>query len=425
MAGSNAIGTGALVLSANADGLVSGLASAEKSTVSFSRRIMNTVGGLAGGPGGLLSRLLFGRGEVGEDGKTLGRVGGLVSRVKGMFRADGKLGLLGGFLFGAGVGGALLAFQAIPAAFEEMQQRARGADRGGLAAVKGSLQAIAGAGLELLTKVLTAAAPAIVAVAESLIAFLDRMGPQIRAIIDGFGDILFVGAEVFAATLDGIAGLVEAMGGWAASFGLVSAAGERSGSVVMRVLRTIGVGVGYLWDTFKAGAGVIAWVAGVIVSGFGKVLKVIGDAVQALADLASVLPEAIRPDWVGRAAAVVAGWGKDVEGVGVGLQNWGRDALNGWGRTADRIGGWFDMIAAKKDRLAEGIANLAVPTQVKLAGANERGSAGAYSIVAKYQAGNFLAENVAKQQLREAKEGNKILQRIEAGQAKAPVLRPW
>jgi hypothetical protein len=113
------------------------------------------------------------------------------------------------------------------------------------------------------------------------------------------------------------------------------------------VLRAVGTGVAYVWDTVKAAAGAVAWVSGGIVQGFGKVLEIVALAAKQLDALARELPEAIRPDWVGKAAAAVDGFAGKVGDVGAGMSKWGAEAVMGFGGAAAQFNKWFDGVEAR------------------------------------------------------------------------------
>jgi hypothetical protein len=185
---------------------------------------------------------------------------------------------------------------------------------------------------------------------------------------------------------------------------------------VFAVLRKVGKGIGYVYDGTKALAGVNVYAAGVIVDAFGEVIAILADATKKLDEMARELPAFLRPEWVGKAAAVVDKWAVKVGDIGTKMQKWGKDALFGFGQSSAVVDTFFDKVQAKfkgTDRLAKNFGQV-------LSGAFVRGGADAYSIMAKFNAANMLSGQnpekdpvvVAKKQLDQLKEIKKGQWRI-------------
>lgn len=377
------IGQGAVVLTANADRLLSGLDRARTATNKWAGDVGKGAGKAAkagGGGGGLFGGLMFGGGAIGAGGPA-----GLA------LAAVGALGK------------PLEKFVEHLASVRERAQKYMNVGApmsGGIERAAGAFDRISGAYDEFLFRVAGKLAPYLEKAAD----VLERVG--------------FVGAEVFGEMVDLIAEVVTSIAQWVdETFGLATAT-TSAGDQAFAVLRNIGTGVAYLWDTAKAGAGAVAVAAGYVVTGFGKVLDVVALAAKELDALARELPEAIRPDWVGKAAAAVEGFAGKVGGVGEGMQKWGKDAINGFGGAAQQFNKWFDGVEARfqaTDRLVKKWEGNF------LGGAFQQNSTEAYSVVAKFQAGNKIAdgqkrmEALARQQVAGIQGINEKLAGIKAG----------
>jgi hypothetical protein len=372
----NAIGTGALILSANADKMLSGLSSAGKAATKSAEKIGGDIKGAV------------------DKGATQG--GGL--GIGGLF---GKL--LGGIGRGIGFGLITEGVKGIAGAFEDLQKRASGADKGALNSIKGSFLLIKDAGLGLLQRVLTAAAPALAKLTDVALNLFDRFGPLAENLVAGFAEILFVVGELALEVM----GLIPAFEG----FGVTG----------LDIARMVAKGFGYVWDTLKAGAGVIAYVSGYIVEGLGHVTTAIADVVKMAADLAARLPESIRPTWIGDAASAVDGFGARVKEAGKSMRDWGKGAVMGFGSSSGAIDSWFEGVAKRIGETRKGIEGMVEPLKLGLSGAFEQGSAAAYSITAKFSANSMLAES--RRQLQEQQKTNGILGRIHDRLNNAPVIR--
>jgi hypothetical protein len=386
MSKANAIGTGALILSANADQMLSGLHSAGKAATKEAAKIGRDVqkaadkgGGRSGGGG------LFG-----------GLLGGLL----------GGGGLAGGIAGGAivaGIGLLTKGLQGLSQGFEELQKRTEGGDKGSLNAISGSLSLIKDAGLTILQKVLNAAAPAIVKLTEVALNLFDRVGPLIGDLAGFFGLLGSLAAELAMQVLN----LIPPF--------------EGVGFTAMDAFRFAGKAAAYFFDSLKAGAGVIAYVSGYIVEGLGHVTTAIADVVKMAAGLAAKLPESIRPTWIGDAASAVDGFGARVKDAGKSMRDWGKGAVMGFGESAPMVSTFFDGFAKRVAETKKGIEGMVEPLKLGLSGAFEQGTAAAYSITAKFSANSMLAES--RRQLQEQQKANGILGQIRDRLNNAPVIK--
>ena len=382
------MGTGVLTISASADGMLSDLNKVEKQATKAAKDISQKVEKAAEGKGGGILGRLFGGAAVGG---------------------------IAGFAAGAAFAGITEGAKLLAESFEALEEKATGLDKGALKGIRDSLEALKGAGLGLLQKVLTAAAPAIMTLADNVLAFLDKMEPTIDRVAQGFEALIYVGSEVFGVILDGVADVITSVSDWASEITGISVSSTGMGSVVLGVLRVVGKGFAYVWDTLKAGAGVMSVITGVIVEGFGKILAVVGDSITELVSLVESVMGDTMPKGFRDAADAVKGWGDKVEKTGKGLRDWGMKAVGGFGDSADKVDGFFDRVEGRLQNQKDKIAGMGKEAdkvaagKLQLSGANLAGSTGAYSIMAKFQAGNILSGDIPKQQLKQQEKANQIL----------------
>jgi hypothetical protein len=264
---------------------------------------------------------------------------------------------------------------------------------------------------------------------------LEAVWPLLDKMTRGADALLFVFSEFFSAFMAGAAEVIKLISGWADEWLNLEHVAMTVEQAVFKGLKYIAMGAGYAWDAFKVGAGVVATVCGSIVQSFGAVLDVIADATRKMADLASNLPSALRPDWIGKAADAVAGWKKDVEGVGDAMRKWGADAGAGFGKTANAFGAIIDGLQARFEARSARIARSAHKegddvaqsmAEVKLTGAHGEHSKEAYSIVTRFNVGAMMAGNPQKEKkdkaLEAQKAGNVLLKQILAALNGKPVV---
>lgn len=397
MAGNNAIGTGAIILTASSDKLAAGLNAAEVKINKFA---------------GSASKKLDNAGKGGGD-KGKGMFGGLLKANLVMKGLDQLLKL--------------------PETIGNLAEKATGSDKGALLAIVDGLNRIVAAGEKLLTKGLVAAAPAITSVIDTVLKTMERLEPVFSVVLAVMERWWFFLAEVFDLVVTGIGDALQAFGQWIESWSGLEVSAQSAGDVVWKVSRFIAKGFAYAWDVVKAGAGVVAWVAGKIVEGFGLVVKQIGNAINALADLADQLPNDLKVkfglDGLRPAADAVKNWGNDVEGVGKKMEEWGERRINEFGESAKKADEWMDGVQRRfderKDEFAKRGAEADKPEplkETKLAGAMRRDSVEAYSVVTRNQVGQKIVADTNKallkvneKQLDEMKELKKIVAAQEAG----------
>lgn len=390
MAGSSTqIGSAAIVLSANADKLTAGLSKSKADVEKWAGGVAKSTDRAAKAAGG--------DGKGGFLGKLLGVGGSFAGGFAGAFTA-------------AGIGKFFQLLHDLPELTARLGEKSTGSDTGALQSIAQGFVRIQDAVDELMTRGLALLAPAFGAVLDAATAFGGRTGPIFAKVGEALSVILYTGAELFGAFLSGVADIIQQIDGWAQeTLGLADTT-KGAGDQMFGVLRMVGKGFAYVWDTVKAGAGVVAVVVGYIEQGFGTLVKAIGKAVEQLARLAEQLPESIRPDWIGKAADAVKGWGDGIDQAGQKMVAWGKGAVMAWGDSAVAVDKWFDRVQQRFNERKAAFEN-PIPLTPKLAGALTSGSTQAYSVVAKFVGGNLAAQDIPKEQLKLAKEGNQLLAR--------------
>jgi hypothetical protein len=149
-----------------------------------------------------------------------------------------------------------------------------------------------------------------------------------------------------------------------------------------------------VWDTIKAGAGAISYVSSFIVDGFGLVI----DALHSVIDLATELPDAIKPDWIDDFAKGLDKTAEKSHEIGESMRNWGKGTFNNFGKSAGDVDKWFNNLEARMNEKPEkkkrggGLAGDDVEIDAgknMFAGAFEKGTKEAYQVIARYQTGQL------------------------------------
>lgn len=229
---------------------------------------------------------------------------------------------------------------------------------------------------------------------------VEKLQPAIPRIASAFQGFAEVGIAVFGLLVDGITQAVnwvwKLVDGWLGLSKGASSARE----IVINVLKNIAVGASYVWDTFKAGIGVVLVLLGKFVSGISYVT----DAFAGLVSFAKLLPDEIKPSWVDGFADGVQRASDLVTATGRKLDKWGKDAINGFGNGKKAVGEFFDGIA-QGNHLPEVKLKIA-PVNYTAVGAMLKGSKEAFSIETKFRMQDFLRpkEDIPKQQLQVEKQ---------------------
>lgn len=179
--------------------------------------------------------------------------------------------------------------------------------------------------------------------------------------------------------------------------------------VIVAVFRATGIAAALAWDTIKSGAGVVSYVAGTVVKGFGVVVNVFKEVVT----LAEALPEDLRPKGIDEFIKGVKDFEEGVFNTSDKLQNWGKNAMQGWGKSAEQFNSWLDraLNKAKEIKDTKPLSDLAPDVKkdpLKLSGAIMQGSKEAYSLVIRNQFRDLFAKD---EKDKEQKKTNRKLDR--------------
>ena len=158
--------------------------------------------------------------------------------------------------------------------------------------------------------------------------------------------------------------------------------------VVKVVLKTLAQMIGYVWDTLKAGVGVMAQVYGFIIKGMGDVVDVFKEDIKEMLNIAGTLPDDLGGKWFRDQAKEVDKWGAAIRKTGGDMEKWGKGAVGSWGNSADRIGAWFDKLGQKKQKLDQvmgGKGEESTPAKYTPVAAALKDSKEAYSIEARWR----------------------------------------
>ncbi len=287
------------------------------------------------------------------------------------------------------------------------------ADAAKIEAANDAITRVKGAISGVFQQFLIKAAPVIELVGTKLTSAFEYLQPVFdkvfRALATHWEIIIDVLSEVFTA----IGEVIEAVVGWIGELFNLQQVSLTVEQVVTGVWKAIAIGAAYVWDTIKAGAGAVAWVAGLIVEGFGYVVEAFKEVVS----LAKELPDAIRPAWLDSFVDGVNEFEGAVKKSGKDLRKWGEGTITGFGDSADKVRNWFDSRKKKEDPKADGKAGAAqAPAEEKKAtysavAAALKGSKEAISIQARWTTTNRLNPQLdaQKRQVMEQQKTNKLL----------------
>jgi hypothetical protein len=426
---SNTIGTGAVVLTANADGLLAGLNKAQSVTEKWA---------------GNTARKMNKAAQAATAGKG-GKGGGILSAIIGGAAVGGAAGIAAG----AALGGFDLITR-VPEMLKGLRESSGQAEGGPLDRIIASVEKFQEIGTQLLATVISPLAPAFERAAEIAGGFFDRLQPIAAELGERIGGAvfslveitgswlnvfltgleavwpilsrvfkvaevgLFLFEQLYVAIYDGIAEIIKGIAGWSGSWINLESISLTTSQAIFAALKVVAQGAGWVWDVFQFGAGIVATSAATIIDALKEVAKA-SDAIMG------------------------TDWAKRLESVGADLRKWGEDAMAGFGKSADIFGAKMDALQAKFNARAAGIAAAAhmkveeeKPQKFEPVGAYEKGSKEAYSIIARWEgnnmmAGNSLAQNpvaIAKKQLDELKEVKKVAARFVAIFSKGTVISP-
>jgi hypothetical protein len=271
----------------------------------------------------------------------------------------------------------------------------------------------------LWRKVVVAVAPVIEFISTRLTTALEKLEPVFqwvsRAITTHWGIILDILGEVF----DAIGEVITLVVDWVSELFNLGSVTTTIEEVVTGVWKAIGIAGAYAWDTIKAGMGFVAIGAGLLVKGFSKLIDLFADLVGVLKEL----PENLRPDGLNEFIKGVEQVRDTVRDAGDGMMDWGKGAVDNFGKSADKVREWFE----KRKNKAK------TPEEVKKAGpqakaeppkpvytavaAAIKGSREEFSIATRFKMDNKLNPqlDLQRKQLMEQQKANELArQAIEA-----------
>jgi hypothetical protein len=179
--------------------------------------------------------------------------------------------------------------------------------------------------------------------------------------------------------------------------------------VIVGSFRALGIAAAWSWDVIKFGAGAAAVSMGFFLEqGLAPALK----AFRRLLDVATALPQATRPRWVGDLREAMQGVDESVGKIGAGMSAWGGAAAQGFGQSAGKFDGWLTNLLVNKP--AEAAAKVGAAAGQAGADAFKKldnaaltmGSSAEVSLRAKYELGG---KGIADKQLAEQQKGNGFL----------------
>ncbi len=271
----------------------------------------------------------------------------------------------------------------------------------------------------LTNRMTVAVAPIVERIGDLLTAGLEKAAPVIDWMSRGAEAAFFVIGEMAQAVSDGVGAVVDSVGNWISETLNLQGVTLTVGDAVFAFLRGVGQGFAYTWDSIKVGAGAVAMVTAPIVKALGTVtdafkveiaetLRTFEAFVDKLRGLPTVvkalMPAAyaadlIKPGYFTDLSNGVDKWGESLRKAGLAMERWGEGTVANWGKSVDDVNRWFDTIEAKFKAGAALAAKVAPnvgdqPSDLKLAGAMERGSKEAYSAVAKFTAEAMTGQRV-------------------------------
>lgn len=236
--------------------------------------------------------------------------------------------------------------------------------------------------------------------------WLGRAMEQVSVILERVGEVVMVWFNDVIAEVKLLIGEVQSFTGeW-----------PTVEVVVTQCLKGVGIMLAYVWDTLKAGTGAIAFVVGWLVKGFGSLVDTFKATIKDLLEIAGKLPDELGGDWFRKQAANVDSLGSNIKAAGDKLVGWGKNQMNDFGNSAERVEKWFNKLKLQRDDIVKKAQKLpdAVPAKYEAVAAHLKGSKEAYSIEThfKYDQKFGKKDNHHEKALDEAKKGNKHLGKI-------------
>lgn len=403
---SQSLGTGSLILNTDTSRLTAGLTTAATRIGSFSSSV-----GRQFGPSGLVASSI---GKLARP--VIGAVGGIVSGAAGLvsklFANMGKIGFAAAFAFGA-VTAALFHTRE---ALGQVVGAGRFADNSPLSS---SQLADSRAGLRAVDSMLitiqatwqmisVAVAPVLTRVSNFVQLLAERLQPVIPKIASGFSAFADIAMAVFTVVIDGVVSALKWIGNLIDGFAGFSQGATSTRDIVLNVFEKLAVAGSYVWDTIRAGVGVVLITLGSFISA----LSYVTDAFSELVSLAKKLPDELKPSWVDGFADGVANTSKLIEGTGRQLREWGTTAVNSFGKGKEAVQGFFNDIRNGKN--VPEVKLKFRPIDYNPVAAMLKNSKEAYSVETRFRMQDFLKpkEDIPKQQLQVEKQQLKAIEKV-------------
>jgi hypothetical protein len=261
----------------------------------------------------------------------------------------------------------------------------------------------------LWNRIVVAVAPVIEVVGNGLSKAFDRVQPVLRWIGEFASTYFTVWGAVLGEVIDLVGDVATSIGKWVGETLGLGDTTATVGGTMMSIFRGIGTGIAYVWDTLKAGAGIMARISSAFIDGFSFITS----ALKNVAELAKDLPDNIRPSWIGDLSSGLDKASKKADELAGKMNDWGKKQVGNIGKSDKDVQAWFDKLEAKmnaKDGADKKVKawvdaadNVAQDTgdKSKLGGAFAQGSKEAYSIVARFQSDGMFKDDkaIAKEQV--------------------------
>ena len=266
----------------------------------------------------------------------------------------------------------------------------------------------------LYNRMTLVAAPFIKTLSEGwsrLITFVTPVFEYVNRVLVRVGDIASAVFDVVGKVIEFV---FQEMQSWGSALEEFTGAWPTVEQVVTGACKTIGMAMGYLWDSMKVGVGIVAVVVGgVITSGLVPLMKAFKDTTQFIIDetktfvlgviemarsITAVIPGmadvskqlgdlSYQVDMWARKNANTDTFAKKLEDLGTGLIKFGVDQENAFGQSADRIAQWFDSLVFGAKKAKKEVQSVKPPaaSEYHAIKGSLLGSAEANSIVNKFK----------------------------------------
>lgn len=273
-------------------------------------------------------------------------------------------------------------------------------------------------------KALVALAPFAEAISDKLTSGITGLQPVINTVAEALGAIFEVGVDAFSAIAEGVVSAFNEVTGLEDGLNNMSGTTGSVGQFVKGVFVTLGVVIGYVWDTLKAGIGAIQVVAGAIIMGVSGIITVFKEIIS----LAKELPDSLRPEWLDGFVAGVDDAAKAVDEFGQGVVGSGLKKIDSFGDSAKKVFAWDERTENEKRNRKPKVLEPKEATKTgELIGKSftdtaktafaEMGSMEDYSIQAKFQNDTLANPQIAelKRQQELQTQANRLLNGIKDG----------